>query len=323
MPTKKQPESILSLISVKYGGEMDSATKEFLEQKIAEQKFTTDTQAEFVEAKRKAKEKPLTPRQVKTRKIKAEKQKLIDDKTPMREGRRIAVRQRRYKAVLIRLTPEQHDTIRRVAGHFQCSLAETFRDLATQKEAELWPDKSTRPNIIELDMADRKKKEELIESTHNWTQRRRNAIQRKEAKYRQELQRVEERQREIDVRKQKAEIKLREMEEIRAERVAGSEKMYSLLAEERFVAREMAKETIVDVECALQSYQAKVGRKLTETEKSEIGNRVRAMKGGKQDLELEKVIAGVIAKAESLANRKLTVKERWKIRRETRAKSRE
>lgn len=334
--SKKTPVSgsLLSHLSVKYGDKLtggNPATKEFLNQKIAEQKLTDDKRAEFVESK---KEKSLTAVQEEYLKEEQEaKAKLppahsFDDEPdpmspPTREGRRIATRLRRDKAIQIKLTPEEHDALRRVAGHFCYSLAQMLRILVKERDAQLWPDKSMRPNLLELDMADNKKKDEAREKTEKWIQRKRNAQQAKEAKYRQELKRVEDHQKRIDERKKKALIKLNEMEVRRAALVEGTKKMNQQLADEAFVKRQIEKEAIVDVEYALNREESRLGRSLTQTEKWTVGNRVRAMKGGTLDTALEIAISKAISEKQASQERALTLREQWNIRRETRAKSRE
>lgn len=244
---------------------------------------------------------------------------------PSREGRRIAARREdRDKSFLIKLTPGEHDSIRRVAHWYGYSLSHTFRILVREREQSLWPDKSTRPNLLQIDMDASKRKEDAARRTDKWIQKRRNSLQRKEAKLRKEVEWAKTQQTKLKAREEKALAGVKALEKVRADKRVGTSKMERELDVQQFNSRETLKENIADVEVALVHESTRLGRALTESEKWEVGKSVRAFAGSKADIELEKAIDAAILDAERKKSprRKLTIKERWEVRRAVRARLR-
>lgn len=192
-----------------------------------------------------------------------------------RQGRRIATRQSRDKAVLIKFTPAEHDSIRRVAQLYGYSLAQTVRILVREKESAIWPKESDRPNVLQLNMDDKKRKEELEKSSKQRQQRLLNAFQRKEMKLRKEAEWAKEQQEKLKSRENKALAGIKQMEDIRAVKRAGTKKMNEEIQDQKLYERESSKGEVLDVEAALVKEMERLGRKLTESEKWAIGKRVR------------------------------------------------
>ena len=233
----------------------------------------------------------------------------------LRQGRRIAVRQERTKAVLLKFTVEEHDTLCRVANYLGYSLSQTMRLVMKEKELSIWPD-GEFPSVYELDADKRKAKIDAQNRTKNWTQRRANAAQAKEARIRKDIQRLEEISRKKELQKIALVQELASIEEVRAKKRAATKSLYREIDRNQLNARETLKEIGTDVEIELMREAERLGRKLTESEKLAVGTAVRAFKGTAADLELESAIDRAILDAErkTLPRRKLTVRERWDIR---------
>lgn len=254
---------------------------------------------------------------------------LDDDRDPLsppsREGRRIAGRREdRDKSFLMKLTPGEHDSIRRVASWYGYSMSHTVRILIRERERALWPNEDDMPNLLQLDMDASKRKEEAARKTDKWIQKRRNALQRREEKLRQEVEWAQTQQAKLKAREDKASSGVKELEKIRADKRAGTRQMRRVVDAEQLNSRETLKENIADVEVALLDESIRLGRPLTDSEKWEVGKRVRTHIGSKIDVELEKAIETAILDVErkKIPKRKLTVKERWEVRKKVRARLR-
>lgn len=239
----------------------------------------------------------------------------------LRQGRRIAVRQNRIKGVLFKFTEDEYATVRRVAHHLGYSLAQTMRLVMKEKELSIWPD-GKFPPVYEIDADKRKAKIAAERRTKSWSQKRANALQAKEARIRKEIQRVNESALKKEVQRAALVQELTSIEDVRAKRRGLSKKMYREIGEVQLNAREMLNESVADVEIELLREAEQLGRKLTENEKSFIGSAVRAAKGSAADLELEAIIERAILDAErkTMPRRKLSVKEKWEVRRSVRLK---
>ena len=241
---------------------------------------------------------------------------------PFRQGRRIAQRREdRDKPFLLKLTPDEHDTIRRVAHWYGYSLSQTYRILAREKENLLWPDKLTRPNVLELDIDAKKRKAEAKNKTDKWVQRRRIALQRKEAKLRKEVVWAQAQQAKLKEREEHALTQVKQMEAIRSEKSAGTKKMYKEITHQNLTNHEAQKESETDVSVALIHEMNRLKRPLTETEKWEIGNRVRIGRGGPAYRALDEAVSRRVLDEERKLKRKLTLVEQWEIRKKVREKN--
>lgn len=241
---------------------------------------------------------------------------------PFREGRRIAQRREdRDKSFLLKLAPDEHDTIRRVAHWYGYSLSQTYRILAREKEDFLWPDKVARPSVLELDIDAKKRKTAAKKKTDKWVLRRRNSLQRREAKLRKEVAWTQARQAKLKEREEYALTQVKQMEAIRSEKNAGTMKMYKEINHENFANHEVEKEDVTDVTVALIHETNRLKRPLTETEKWEIGNRVRIGRGGPAYQALDEAVARRVLDEERKLKRKLTLVEQWEIRKKVRKKN--
>lgn len=231
-----------------------------------------------------------------------------------RNGRRIASRQSRDKGVLIKFSSAEHDTIRRVAQWYGYSLAQTIRILAREREEVLWPNKSDRPNVFQLNMDEEKQREKVEKSSKQRQQRLLNAFQRKEMKLRKEAEWAKNQQEKLKSRENKALAGIKQMEEIRASKRAGTKKMNAQIHAQKLHERETYREEVLDVEVALAKERERLGRKLTESEKWAVGRRVRATVYEDTD----KKVLNAILDAERKAKRKLSESEKWEIRKRVR-----
>ena len=301
-------ESHTSRLKRLYGDQFDASTTKIVEEKLAKQSNLPEKLIPSVNQK-----KTMTDEQI-LEGILTVPHPLDDAPDPLspptRRGRRIATRQSRDHGVLIKFTSAEHDTIRRVAAWYGYSLAQTFRLLAREKEKALWPNEQDLPNILQLDMDEKKRKAEAEKKTKNHQQKRLNAFQRKEMKLKQEAERLQIQQEKLKAREEKALAGIKQMEAIRAAKRAGTKKMNKEIDAKALHERESYKEVVLDVEVALLREMERLGRKLTESEKWEIGKRVRA----NVSVEIEKELANAILDAERKAKRKLSMKEKWEIR---------
>lgn len=231
-----------------------------------------------------------------------------------REGRRIAAREDRHRAILFKLTTAEHNDLRRLAHNFGYSVSHTCRMLIKERVETLWPNIDDRPNVLELDIEDKKLKSAAKKKSDGWVQRSKNAFQRKEMKFRQEVEWAKEKQKKLKEREEIASAKLKELEDIRAVKRAGTRKMYREIDAQKLRAHKIEKESFDDVHKELAKEVVRLGRPLTESEKWAIGNRVRASVGSEEDLKIEAKVARVILDKERKIKRKLTERESWAVR---------
>ena len=192
-----------------------------------------------------------------------------------RHGRRVADSAPRVRSTLLPMTEEEHASLRRVSSHLGYSQAETLRILIREKEMVLWPDPSSRPNVLQLDMEEAKKKEQLKKKTEAWRQKKRNAFQRKEARLRQEADRARLRKEASEAKERKALLALSKMEKVRAERRDRTEKMRQEVSSEKYEKKETERAEFQRVEKTLLAESMGKKRKLTESEKWALGKKLR------------------------------------------------
>ena len=231
-----------------------------------------------------------------------------------REGRRIAIRQDRHRAVALKFSQSEYDTVRRVARHLGYSIAQTMRLVMKEKEQSIWPDKNDLPHASELDSDKRAVKLAAKKSANKLKQRRANAFQAREAYVNKQIKLNEEK---LEKKKEKYLKLISERDEIlriRANKRAGTRKMYREIDAQNLRAHKIEKESFKDVEKELAKEVVRLGRPLTESEKWAIGNRVRASVGNEEDLKIEAKVARVVLDKERKIKRKLTEREYWEVR---------
>ena len=231
-----------------------------------------------------------------------------------REGRRIATRQVRNKAVALKFSQSEYDTVRRVAQYLGYSLSQTIRLVMKEKEQSIWPDEDSLPHMSELDSDKRVAKAAAEEKTRKFVQRRKNALQKRSAYVKNQLRLVQEKLEKKENKRKLLAAELAEIERKRIQRKVGTKKMYREIDAEKLHARKMEKEAFADVMLALSDESKRLGRALTESEKSLIGNRVRASVGNEEDLKIEAKVARAVLDKERKIKRKLTVREQWDVR---------
>ena len=183
-----------------------------------------------------------------------------------------------------------------------------------EKELLIWPDKDSLPHMSELDYDKRAAKLVAEESANRLKQRRANAFQAREAYVNKQIKLNEEK---LEKKKQKHLELISERDEIlriRANKRAGTRKMYREIDAQKLRAHKIEKESFNDVHKELAKEVVRLGRPLTESEKWAIGNRVRASVGSEDDLKIEAKVARSILDKERKIKRKLTERERWEVR---------
>lgn len=177
------------------------------------------------------------------------------------------------KSLILRLSLEEHASLRRVAAYYIGSLNSVMRNLIMEREAQIWPNAADRPSVLELDREASRAKEEETARTKAWLQKKKNAFQRKEARVKLNLKKLEEGRRRLDERMKEEEKALQAMKEIRAERRARTALMVKEMRNDpKKVAERKLRERI---EKALKKQAKELGRPLTEREKWELGKQIR------------------------------------------------
>ena len=183
-----------------------------------------------------------------------------------RLGRRTAAHRDRKIGLAVHMDREEHARLIAVAHHHSVSLTHTLRLLVKQEAEKLWPGRGLPADVdtVHMHEAERRKmhKAATIKRQTDILQRHRNQTQRNRAHLIRDAK--------------NAKANLDEYESERLERKVAEEQKQRQITETQLNIKQSYQADSDEIDHALETEEAKLGRPLKEAEKFAIGNRTRA-----------------------------------------------